>query len=90
MAGSFQLQCQIQQNSVPEFSGIETTFFYKCGLIYIEEYFCGKKLLCGISQRHFQGKISSQKVLFIRGQLITKQQNSYLAAELRREYPPDT
>ena len=27
MAGSFQLQCQIQQNSVPEFPGIETTFF---------------------------------------------------------------
>ena len=27
IAGSFQLQCQIQQNSVPEFSGIETTFF---------------------------------------------------------------
>ena len=52
--------------------------------------FVEKKLLCGISQRHFQGKISSQKVLFIRGQLITKQQNSYLAAELRRKYPPDT
>jgi len=56
----------------------------------LKSIFVGKKLLCGISQRHFQGKISSQKVLFILGQLITKQQNSYLAAELRRKYPPDT
>ena len=29
-----------------------------------------KKFLCGISQRHFQGKISSQKFLFIQRQLM--------------------
>ena len=52
MAGSFQLQCQIQQNSRPgKFSGIETTIFYKCGLIYIEEYFCGEKSFSAVSAR---------------------------------------
>ena len=56
MASSFQLQCQIQQNSVPEFSGIETTFFYKCGLIYIEEYFCGEKASLRHQPETFPGK----------------------------------
>ena len=65
----FQLQRQIQQNSVPEFPGIET-IFYKCGLIILKSIFVEKKFLCGISQRHFQGKISSQKFLFIQRQLM--------------------
>ena len=38
-----------------------------------------KKLLCGISQRHFQGKISSQKVLFIRGKLINSFYEKFFA-----------
>ena len=38
------------------FRGLRSTFFYKCGLIYIEEYFCGEKASLRHQPETFPGK----------------------------------
>ena len=44
---------------------------------YIEEYFCGEKASLRHQPETFPGKNKFAEGSFIRGQLITKQQNSY-------------